>query len=118
MESWRQQFLGLDAVPASLTLAEIEFFFAPTEQDQAFVGNRRRPLTRLGLILQIGFLRLTGRPLSAFERLPAAVLSCGGCRTILAKSAGTDWNVGVAPDRPFVADGRLRRSRDRRRREH
>ena len=76
MESWRQQFLGLDAVPASLTLAEIEFFFAPTEQDRAFVGNRRRPLTRLGLILQIGFLRLTGRPLSAFERLPAAVLSC------------------------------------------
>jgi hypothetical protein len=76
MESWRQQFLGLEAVPATLTSAEIEFFFAPTEQDQAFVGNRRRPLTRLGLILQIGFLRMTGRPLATVERLPAAVLSC------------------------------------------
>ncbi|MEQ9152786.1 MAG: DUF4158 domain-containing protein [Nitratireductor sp.] len=76
MESWRQQFLGLDAVPASLTPAEIEFFFAPTEQDRSFVGVRRRPLARLGLILQIGFLRMTGRSLAAFERLPPAVLSC------------------------------------------
>lgn len=37
MESWRQQFLGLEAVPTTLTPAEIEFFFAPTEQDRSFV---------------------------------------------------------------------------------
>ena len=85
MESWRQQFLGLEAVPATLTPAEIEFFFAPTEQDRSFVGDRRRPLTRLGLILQIGFLRMTGRPLAAFERLPPAVLSCA------AAHAGQGW---------------------------
>jgi hypothetical protein len=76
MESWRRQYLGLEALPASLTSAEIEFFFTPTEQDRVFVSNRRRPLTRLGLILQIGFLRMTGRPLALFERLPAAVLAC------------------------------------------
>ena len=76
MESWRHQFLGLETIPASPTPAEIEFFFAPTEQERSFIGDRRRPLTRLGLILQIGFLRMTGRPLAALERLPAAVLSC------------------------------------------
>ena len=76
MESWRQQFLGLDAVPASLTPAEIEHFFAPTDQERSLVNERRRSLTRLGLILQIGFLRMTGRSLAALERLPPAVLSC------------------------------------------
>jgi hypothetical protein len=76
MESWRQQFLGLDVVPASLTPAEIEYFFAPTDQERSLVNERRRSLTRLGLILQIGFLRMTGRSLAAFERLPPAVLSC------------------------------------------
>ncbi|MCR9178512.1 MAG: Tn3 family transposase [Alphaproteobacteria bacterium] len=76
MESWRRQYLGLESVPAALTSAEIEFFFAPGEQARWLIGNRRRPLTRLGLILQIGFLRMTGRPLALFERLPAAVLAC------------------------------------------
>jgi len=76
MESWRRQYLGLETVPASLTPAEIEFFFAPSEHERSFIGNRRQPLTRLGLILQIGFLRMTGRPLAQIERLPAAVLAC------------------------------------------
>lgn len=76
MESWRRQYLGLETVSPSLTSAEIEFFFAPSEQERTFIGTRRRPLTRFGLILQIGFLRMTGRPLAQFERLPAAVLAC------------------------------------------
>ena len=74
MESWREQYLGVDAAPTSLTQAEIAFFFEPTEQTLPFVASRRRPLTRLGLLLHTGFLRLTGGPLEAFERIPPAIL--------------------------------------------
>lgn len=74
MESWREQYLGVDALPASLTRAEVAFFFEPTEQTLPFVETRRRPLTRLGLLLHIGFLRMTGRPLAALERIPSVIL--------------------------------------------
>ena len=74
MESWRQSYLGCETVPASLTEAEIAWFFSLDDRTRPVVEQRRRSLTRLGLILHIGFLRLSGRPLSAVERLPAAVL--------------------------------------------
>ena len=76
MESWRQQYLGLETVPASLTNAEIDYFFAPSEQAWPFVLRRRSPLSRLGLIIHIGFLHMTGRPLSSVDRIPAGVLEC------------------------------------------
>lgn len=75
MESWRQSYLGCETVPASLTEAEIAWFFGVDDQTRPVVESRRRSLTRLGLILHIGFLRLSGRPLSAVERLPATVLA-------------------------------------------
>jgi hypothetical protein len=76
MESWRRQYLGLESVPAALTSAEIEFFFAPGEQARRLIGNRRRPLTRLGLILQIGFRVLgehAARKLTAHLRRQATI---------------------------------------------
>ena len=75
MESWRQFYLGCETVPASLTETEIAWFFGLDDRTKPVVDARRRSLTRLGLILHIGFLRLSGRPLSAVERLPAAVLA-------------------------------------------
>lgn len=75
MESWRQSYLGCETVPASLTEAEIAWFFSLDDRTRPVVETRRRSLTRLGLVLHIGFLRLSGRPLPAVERLPAAVLA-------------------------------------------
>ncbi|KKW89675.1 DUF4158 domain-containing protein, partial [Sphingobium chungbukense] len=74
MESWREQYLGVDALPTSLTHAQIEYFFQPAEHMLPYVSSRRRPLTSLGLLLHIGFLRMTGRPLAAFERIPPGIL--------------------------------------------
>ncbi|MEP6869189.1 MAG: Tn3 family transposase [Novosphingobium sp.] len=76
MESWRQQYLGLETVPLSLTAAEIDFFFTPDEVAWAFVARRRSPLSRMGLIIHIGFLKMTGRSLLAVDRIPAPVLTC------------------------------------------
>lgn len=76
MEIWRQQYLGLETVPASLTNAEIDFFFTPSDQAREIVARRRSPLSRMGLIIHIGFLRMTGRSLSSVDLIPASVLAC------------------------------------------
>ena len=65
MESWRRSYLGCETLPASLTETEIAWFFGLDDQTRPVVDARRRSLTRLGLTLHIGFLRLSGRPLSA-----------------------------------------------------
>jgi hypothetical protein len=61
--------------------------FPPQRFDELFafdddivqvVGARRTSLTRLGLVLQIGFLRLTGRSLNSVQVIPPAVLARAG----------------------------------------
>ena len=76
MESWRQQYIGLESVPPSLTDAEIDFFFTPSKQALPLIARRRSPLSRMGLIIHIGFLRMTGRSLSIVDLIPAPVLAC------------------------------------------
>ena len=76
MEIWRQQYLGLETVPASLTNAEIDFFFTPSDQAWPIIARRRSPLSRMGLIIHIGFLRMTGRSLSSVDLIPPPVLAC------------------------------------------
>lgn len=76
MEIWRQQYLGLETVPASLTNAEIDFFFTPSDQAWQIIARRRSSLSRMGLIIHIGFLRMTGRSLSTVDLIPSPVLAC------------------------------------------
>lgn len=76
MQAWRRRLLGVDAVPADLSEAEIQHFFT-LENDQAtIVAHRRRDMNRFGLAMQIGFLRLSGRPLDPMRLIPPAVLAC------------------------------------------
>ena len=75
MESWREQYLGIEAIPDTLTGAEIEFFFRLEADGRRFVASRRRPMTRLGLVLHMGLLRMSGRHLPALERVPSSVLA-------------------------------------------
>ncbi|EIZ79505.1 transposase Tn3 family protein [Novosphingobium sp. Rr 2-17] len=78
MESWREQYLGIEAIPETLTEAEIAFFFRLDAGSLEVVASRRRPMTRLGLVLHIGFLRMSGRHLPALERVPSSVLAFAG----------------------------------------
>ena len=75
MENWRRQYLGLDRMPADLSDTEIVWFFRPDEQCEREVQARRQAITRFGLILHMGFLRMTGRPLAQLDRLPAKILA-------------------------------------------
>ena len=41
MESWRERYLGIEAIPDTLTEAEIEFFFRLDHSGRRLVASRR-----------------------------------------------------------------------------
>ena len=68
-------FLGSEGFPEGLSTSEIAHFFSLSEDELHTVRTHRRALNRLGVALQIGFLRLTGRTLNSFEIIPQTVLA-------------------------------------------
>ena len=66
-------FLGLKQLPRELSAFEIEAFFTFSEAERATIETRRRPELQLGLALQIGFLRMSGRLLDALRMVPPAL---------------------------------------------
>jgi TnpA family transposase len=74
MSRWEQRYLGHQRFPAALSAVEIEHFFTLSQDELVLVRQRRGPLNRLALALQIGFLKMTGATLNSVEIIPAAVL--------------------------------------------
>lgn len=70
MDHWRAPYLGLREIPPSLDDFELTTFFSFSAAELAAIRSLRKPLHRLALALQIGFLRMTGQTLSAFEQVP------------------------------------------------
>ena len=73
MENWQTMFLGLKQLPRELSAFEIEAFFTFSEAERATIETRRRSELQLGLALQIGFLRMSGRLLDALRMVPPAL---------------------------------------------
>ena len=73
MDNWQATFLGLKQLPRELTAFEIEAFFTFTLAERQLIEDRRRPTLKLGLSLQIGFLRMSGRLLDAVPMVPPAL---------------------------------------------
>jgi hypothetical protein len=74
MDNWQSTFLGLKRLPRELTAFEIEAFFSFARAERELIEDRRRAELKLGLALQIGFLRMSGRLLDA---VPMIRLRCG-----------------------------------------
>lgn len=74
MQRWRWPFLGIDEIPAWLTGFEAEQFFRLAPAELAVVRTRHGTDHQVGLALQIGFLRMSGRVLNSTTALPAAAL--------------------------------------------
>ena len=87
MNPWQATFFGLKQIPRELTAFEIEAFFTFTAAERQVIEQRRRPGLKLGLALQIGFLRMSGRVLDAVRIVPA----------VLWRHLGEQFNV-AAPD--------------------
>ena len=73
MNHWQATFLGLKQLPRELSGFEIEAFFSFTASERALIEARRGPSLKLGLALQIGFLRMSGRVLDAVRIVPSAL---------------------------------------------
>lgn len=61
---------GLKRLPRDLTSFEIEAFFNFSAAERRVIEERRGPELKLGLALQIGFLRMSGRLLEAVRIVP------------------------------------------------
>src|SRR5882672_151025 len=87
MDNWQATFLGLKQLPRELTAFEIVAFFRFTPAERQVIEERRRPELKLGLALQMGFLRMSGRVLDAVRIVP----------TVLWRHLGEQLHV-AAPD--------------------
>jgi TnpA family transposase len=74
MQHWQLPFLGLHQFPADLTEFEIRYFFTFTPHERAAIWSRYGDHHRLAVAIHLGFIRMTGCTLDAFDSLPLAVL--------------------------------------------
>jgi len=74
MLAWHVPFLGWQRLPADLSEFEIAHFFTLKPADIRAVRSRYKKNLRLGAALQLGFLAMCGRPLSALQRAPVDLL--------------------------------------------
>ena len=70
MDSWHATFLGRRHLPREITAFEVEVFFRFSAEEARIIDERQRPELKLGLALQIGFLRMSGRLLDAVRMVP------------------------------------------------
>jgi|SRR5271170_6400478 len=73
MNKWQATFLALKQLPRELSGFEIEAFFTFTATERALIDARRASSLKLGLALQIGFLRMSGRLLDAVRIVSPAL---------------------------------------------
>jgi hypothetical protein len=66
MQTWQSGFLGVGELPREISAFELEAFFTLSGVERRLVERRRAPSLKLGLALQIGFLRMSGRLLDEF----------------------------------------------------
>ena len=77
MAHWQDRFLGIGELPPELSIFELEFFqFSPV--DIAAISKSFRPNYRIAVALQLGFMRLTGSRLNAFNVVPRKLLKWVG----------------------------------------
>lgn len=73
MQHWRAAFLGRRRLPRALSAFELDAFFTFTGAERRAIEQRRTPALRLGLALQLGFVRMCGQPLAAVGAVPPAL---------------------------------------------
>ncbi len=73
MQHWHSAFLGRRRLPREISAFELEAFFTFTGEERRAIEQRRTATLKLGLALQLGFLRMSGRPLAAVGAVPPAL---------------------------------------------
>ena len=74
MNRWHRRFLGSKSLPAELTDFEVEHYFTLSPALVTAIRSRYTDNHRIAIALQLGFLKLAGRPLAALRVVPATLL--------------------------------------------
>jgi hypothetical protein len=74
VQHWQLPFLGLHEFPADLTAFEIQYFFTFTPHEREAIMSRYGDHHRLATAVHLGFIKMTGRTLDAFDPPPISVL--------------------------------------------
>ena len=67
MQPWQLTFLGQHELPRGLTSFEFSYFFSFNDTERRVIRTRRRVLNQLGAALHLGFMKMSGCALDAFE---------------------------------------------------
>jgi hypothetical protein len=73
MQSWHTTYLGLKDLPRELSAFELQAFFTYSRAEREVIDARYGAPHKLGLALHMGFLRLSGRSLSAVRIVPVSL---------------------------------------------
>ena len=73
MQSWHTTYLGLKELPRELSAFELQAFFTYSRAEREVIDARYGAPHKLGLALHMGFLRLSGRSLSAARIVPVSL---------------------------------------------
>jgi TnpA family transposase len=75
MQPWQVPFLGQHELPSELTAFELSYFFSFNDAERLAIQTRRRPLNQLGAAVHLGFMKMSGCALDAFEMVPRSLLT-------------------------------------------
>jgi hypothetical protein len=75
MQPWQLTFLGQHELPRELTSFELRYFFSFNDDERRAIRTRRRVLNQLGAALHLGFMKMSGCMLDAFEMVPRKLLA-------------------------------------------
>jgi hypothetical protein len=71
-------YLGWRKFPRDLSSFEVQQFFSLSQADRYALRRHFRSRSRLGAAIQLGFVRMTGTTLQAFDYIPREVLAYVG----------------------------------------
>lgn len=72
---WQHQYIGTTTLPKTLGVIELDVFFTFSDEEMKEIRTRRKDTLRLASAVQLGFLKMSGCPLSDFKTIPARLLS-------------------------------------------
>ena len=71
---WQYQFLGTTSLQKSVSPVELQAFFTFSDEELAALGTRRKDTLKIAAAVQLGFLKMSGCPLSDLKSIPLRLL--------------------------------------------
>jgi len=71
---WQHQYIGIDTMPRTLSVIELQAFFTFSEAELDALATRRKGGLRTAAAIQLGFLKMSGCPLADLEAIPLRLL--------------------------------------------